>query len=74
MYTYIHIYTYTYEPTVTQDKGFGYRVAKTHSLKWQVIFRNRATNYRVLLRKMTCKNEASYGSSPSCTVLNLFWR
>jgi len=32
----------------------------------QVIFRKRATNYRALLRKMTCKDKASYGSSPPC--------
>jgi len=42
-------------------------------LKLQVIFRNRATDYRSLLRKMTYKDKASYGSSPPCTqftVLN----
>jgi hypothetical protein len=33
-------------------------------LKLQVIFRKRATNYRALLRKMTCKDKASYESSP----------
>jgi len=35
-------------------------------LKLQVIFRKRATKYRSLLRKMTCKDEASYGSWPPC--------
>jgi len=30
----------------------------------QVIFRKRATNSKALLRKMTCKDRASYGSSP----------
>ena len=45
-----------------------YRVAKTKGcLKLQVFFRKRATNYRALLRKMTCKDKASYGSSPPCT-------
>jgi len=34
--------------------------------KLQVIFRKRAINYRALLQKMTCKNNASYGSSPPC--------
>ena len=34
--------------------------------KSQVIFRERATNYRALLRKMTYKDKASYGSSPPC--------
>jgi len=33
-------------------------------LKLQVIFCNRATNYRALLREMYYKNTASYGSSP----------
>ena len=36
-------------------------------LKLQVIFRKRATNHRALLRKMTYKDKASYGSSPPCT-------
>jgi len=35
-------------------------------LKLQVLFRKRATNCRALLRKMTCKDKASYGSSPPC--------
>ena len=35
--------------------------------KLQVIFRKRATKYRAHLRKMTCKDKASYGSSPSCS-------
>jgi len=34
------------------------------SLKSQVIFRKRATNYRALLRKMTYKDNASYDSTP----------
>jgi len=33
-------------------------------LKLQVIFRKRANNHRTLLRKMTYKDKASYGSSP----------
>jgi len=36
-------------------------------LKLQVIFRKRVTNYRALLRKMTCKDKASYGTSTPCT-------
>ena len=35
-------------------------------LKVQVIFRKRTTNCRALLRKMTCKDKASYGPSPPC--------
>jgi len=38
-------------------------------LKLQVIFRKRATEYRALLRKMTCKDRASYGSSPPCMYM-----
>jgi len=36
-------------------------------LKLQVIFRKRANNYRALLRKMICKDKASYDSTPPCT-------
>ena len=36
-------------------------------LKLQVIFRKRATIVRSLWREMTCKDKASYGSSPPCT-------
>jgi len=32
----------------------------------QVIFHKRATNYRAILREMTCKDKASYGSWPPC--------
>jgi len=37
-------------------------------LKLQVIFRERAANYRALLRKITYKDKASYGSSLPCTT------
>ena len=40
-------------------------------LQLQVIFRKRATNYRALLRKMTCKDKASYGSSPPCIMSHI---
>jgi len=36
-------------------------------LKLQVIFRKRATKYRALLRKMTCKDKAFYDYTPSCS-------
>jgi len=43
-------------------------------LKLQVIFRKRPTNYRVLLRKMTCEDKASCGSSPLCRrLLQYYW-
>jgi len=40
-------------------------------LELQVIFRKRATNYRAVssLQKMTHEHEASYESSPPCTVM-----
>jgi len=37
-------------------------------LELQVSFRKRATNYRDFLRKMTCKDKASYGSWPPCAT------
>ena len=37
-------------------------------LKLQVIFRKRAMNYRALLRKITYRDKASYGSSPPCST------
>jgi len=38
-------------------------------LKLQVSFCKRATNYRVLLRKMTYEEKASYASLTPCTIL-----
>jgi len=38
-------------------------------LKLRVIFRKRATNIRALLRKMTCKDKASYGFPQPCKTL-----
>ena len=35
-------------------------------LKLQVIFRKRATMYRALLQKMTCRDKASYDFTPPC--------
>jgi len=40
-------------------------------LKVQVIFRKLATNYKALLRKMTYKDKASYGSSPPCMCVGV---
>jgi len=37
-------------------------------LKSQVIFRKRATTYRALLQKMTCKDKVLDGSSPPCRM------
>ena len=41
-------------------------------LKLQIIFCKRATNYRVFLRDMTCKDKASHGSSTPCTKLTVY--
>ena len=41
-------------------------------LQWQVIFRKIATNYRALLRKMTCEDKAPYDSTPPCSDSQLF--
>jgi len=38
-------------------------------LRLQVSFRKRATNYWALLQEMTCKDKASYASSPPSTEL-----
>ena len=40
-------------------------------LKLQVMFLKRATKHRALLRKINFKDEASYGSSPPCTLLHI---
>jgi len=55
---------------VTPDTGWRRPIG---CLKLQVIFRQRATNYRALLQKMTYKDEVSYGSSPPCSVLQTIW-
>jgi len=41
-------------------------------LKLQVSFRKRATNYRALFCKITCKDKASPASSPPCSGLTFF--
>ena len=38
-------------------------------LKLQVIFHQRATNSRALLREMTYKDKASYDSTPPCSAV-----
>ena len=40
-------------------------------LKLQVIFHQRSTNSRALLRKMTYKDKASYDSTPTCNIVDL---
>jgi len=40
------------------------------SPKLQIIFHKRAIKYRLLLRKMTCKDKGSCETSPPCTIYN----
>ena len=51
-----------------RDCGTGWR-RLIASPKLQIIFLIRATKYRLLLRKMTCKDKGSYESSPPCISL-----
>ena len=59
----IHIYIYTY---ICMYIYTGWR-RPIGCLLLQVMFLKRAINSRALLRKMTYKDKASYGSSPPCT-------
>ena len=42
-------------------------------LKLQVVCRKRTTNYRALLRKITCKEKAFYDSMPPCNISRVFF-
>ena len=66
---YVHSRTYT-RPRSHALPHTGWR-RTTACLELHVIFHKRATNYRALLRKMTCKDKALYGSSPSFSQGNL---
>jgi len=63
----VHMYLTTWSSTYRTRAGTGWR-RPIGCLKLQVIFRKRATYYRALLQKMTCKDQASYGLSPPCNV------
>ena len=66
IHTCINIYKYTHAHTHIHGYGYtGWRRC-IGCLNLHVIFRKRATNSGDLLRKMTCKDKASYGSSPPC--------
>ena len=62
----LHAQNITHTQHITALYTAGWR-RPTGCLKLQVSFRKRATNYRALLRKMTCKDKASYDSTPLCT-------
>jgi len=53
---------------VTRFNACTVRPRPIESLELQVISRQRATNYRALLRKITYKNKASSASLPPCTM------
>ena len=42
--------------------------------KLQIIFCKRATKYRALVRKMTCKDKTCCGCLPACNRMSLIWR
>jgi len=55
---------------VTLDTG---RRRVKGCLEFQVMFCKRATNYKVLLRNLTCEDKASYASTPpSTSIINTF--
>jgi len=70
IYTHVHICVCVSMPDalplrVTSNTGWRRPIG---GLKLQVIFHKRATNCRALLLKMTCKDTASYRSSPPCSM------
>ena len=72
MHTYTYIYTHSYAHTlcIRLDRCCtGCQRPTTYLVGLCLIFRKRATNYRALLRKMTCKDKASYDSTPHCTCV-----
>ena len=67
----VHIQDVRVEGLCFRGQGTGWR-RPIRCLKLQVIFYKRATNYRALLRKMTHKDQAFYGSSPPCTCIDIW--
>ena len=71
--TRVHVYNYTIATARTLleigGQAAGWRRCMG-CLKLQVTFRKRATNYRAVLRKTTCENQALYGSLPLCSLVN----
>ena len=64
-YLFAHSYFDTHSTIAKSQRQVG--EDSLDALKLQVIFCKRATNYRALLRKMTCEDKASYESTPPCT-------
>ena len=65
---YIHSDTKTHNRH-TDDTG---QRRTIRCLELQAIFPKRATNYRALLRKMTCEDKASSDSTPPCMYMFTF--
>jgi len=65
----LHCHVVWFMCVVQEDTGWRRLIG---CLKLQVIFRKRATNYRALLRKMTCEDKAPYASTPSCTQIHTY--
>jgi len=67
MYTHPHS-TRVHAPTCVCPRSTGWQ-RLIGSPKLQIIFHKRATKYRSLLRKMTCKDKGSHESSPPFTLI-----
>jgi len=71
-YVYMRIHTFgvirSYVWLTASSTGWRRPIGR---LKLQVIFCKRATNYRALLRKITCEDKASYESSPPCIICGM---
>jgi len=59
----MYVYVSTLQHSLRMRTGWRRCIAR---LKLQVCFCKRATNCRVLLRKITCKEKVFYGCSPLC--------
>jgi len=68
MYINMHIHVLDEGGLRHPVSGTGWR-SLIGCLKLQVIFRKRATNYRALWRKITCKDKASSESTPPCSII-----
>ena len=69
--THIHAHTQTMMQSTLQICCTGWQRC-IGCLKLQVSFRKRATNYRVLLRKVTYEDKTPYASLPPCTDSYVF--
>jgi len=68
---YRHVCVHIYVLSVCIHTGWRRLIG---SPKLQIIFHERATKYRSLLRKMTSKDKGSYESSPPCIAQSIYSR